>query len=153
MWLMYVRISRLTVVSREAKEEAASGRPTWLETHYTWVFYRNKSSKFRKRHNSGALIVTALIFQISKHSCESQLLTVTDDFAKALNNGFQIDVEILDFSKAFDKVPHRRLLAKVNSYGIKGNVLKWLESFLRSRYQQLFSWKYSRSGHSTLVYF
>ena len=37
----------------------------------------------------------------SKYSCESQLLTVIDDFAKALNNGFQIDVGILDFSNAF----------------------------------------------------
>ena len=47
----------------------------------------------------------------SKHSSESQLLTVTDDFAKALNNKLQVDVGILDLSKVFDKVPHKRLLA------------------------------------------
>ena len=48
----------------------------------------------------------------TKHSCESQLLIIllaTDDFAKALHNKLQIDIAILDLSKAFDKVPHKRL--------------------------------------------
>ena len=43
----------------------------------------------------------------SKHSCELQLLF---DFAYALNNKLQVDIGILDFSKAFDKVPRTRLL-------------------------------------------
>ena len=41
-----------------------------------------------------------------------------------------IDVIYLDFQKAFDTVPHRRLLQKLTSFGIHGNVLKWIESFL-----------------------
>ena len=73
----------------------------------------------------------------SAHSCESQLLTVTDDLSKALNNKLQVDVGILDLSKAFDKVPHRRLLSKIESYGITGKVLNWLESFLSNRSQQV----------------
>ena len=73
----------------------------------------------------------------SRHSCESQLLTVTDDFAKALNNKLQVDVGILDLSKAFDKVPHKRLLSKIEFYGIRGKILQWLESFLSNRYQQV----------------
>ena len=64
----------------------------------------------------------------SKHTGESQLLTITD-FAKALDNKLHVNVGILDLSKAFDKVPHKRLLAKIEFYGIKGKVLKWLESF------------------------
>ena len=73
----------------------------------------------------------------SAHSCESQLLTVTDDLARALNNKLQVDVGILDLSKAFDKVPHGRLLSKIESYGITGKVFKWLESFLSNRSQQV----------------
>ena len=42
---------------------------------------------------------------------------------------------ILDFSKAFDKVPHRRLAVKLNYYGIRGNLLTWIESFLQNRSQ------------------
>ena len=53
-----------------------------------------------------------------------------DNFAKAINNRQQIDVGILDFAKAFDKVPHSRLLYKLEYYGVTGNLLKWLTSFL-----------------------
>ncbi len=47
----------------------------------------------------------------------------------------QVDIGILDFSKAFDTVPHKRLLAKLWLYGIHGSVLKRIESFLSDRRQ------------------
>jgi hypothetical protein len=53
----------------------------------------------------------------AKRSCESQLLMTTDDIAKHLDQGKQVDVGILDFSKAFDKVPHIRLSKKLQYYG------------------------------------
>ena len=40
------------------------------------------------------------------HSCESQLLVTVNDIAKAINNKLQVDLAILDFSKALDKVAH-----------------------------------------------
>ena len=40
------------------------------------------------------------------HSCESQLLVTVNDIAKAINNKLQVDLAVLDFSKAFDKVAH-----------------------------------------------
>ena len=49
--------------------------------------------------------------------------------------GHQIDVLVMDFSKAFDKVGHMRLLRKIASYGIRGRTLKWIESFLANRTQ------------------
>lgn len=57
----------------------------------------------------------------AKRSCESQLLMTTDDIAKYLNQSSQADMGILDFFKAFDKVPHIRLSQKLNYYGIKGS--------------------------------
>ena len=71
------------------------------------------------------------------HSCEAQLLIATDDFAKALNNRQQVDIGILDLSKAFDRVPHARLLRKLHFYGIRGQLLTWLQSFLSERLQQV----------------
>ena len=53
------------------------------------------------------------------HSCETQLLLTVDDFAKALDHNNQVDVGILDMSKAFDKVPHERLTLKLHHYGIR----------------------------------
>ena len=58
-----------------------------------------------------------------------------EDLASALDSRDQID--ILDFCKAFDKVAHQRLLLKLNQFGIKGNILRWIESFLTSRTQQV----------------
>jgi len=70
-------------------------------------------------------------------SCETQLIITVDDFAKSLDEGGQTDVVLLDFSKAFDKVSHKCLLHKLNYYGIRGNLLAWLENFLSNRIQRV----------------
>ena len=46
-----------------------------------------------------------------------------------------VDMAILDFSKAFDVVPHRRLLGKLSLYGINGPILRWIEVFVTDRVQ------------------
>ncbi len=57
--------------------------------------------------------------------------------AKGIDAGQQIDAILLDFSKAFDKVPHQRLLEKLCYYGINRQVRKWIEGFLVNRWQQV----------------
>ena len=52
----------------------------------------------------------------ARRSCESQLLMTTDDISKSLNSGKQVNMVIPDFSKAFDKVSHKRLSLKVYGY-------------------------------------
>ena len=47
------------------------------------------------------------------------------------------DVVVVDFAKAFDKVAHDRLLCKLSSYGVKGNTLGWIGSFLSGRSQKV----------------
>ena len=49
----------------------------------------------------------------------------------------QTDLIIVDFAKAFDKVPHRRLLHKLEYYGIRGSTHKWINSWLSRRTQQV----------------
>ena len=46
--------------------------------------------------------------------------------------GKQTDLILLDFSKAFDKVAHDKLLLKLHHYGIRGDTLKWIEDFLEN---------------------
>jgi hypothetical protein len=70
------------------------------------------------------------------HSTESQLILTVEDLARSLDNGHTSDVLILDFSKAFDKVPHRRLLQKVHHCGIQGKTHRWITNWLTARYQQ-----------------
>ena len=68
------------------------------------------------------LTTTQFGFQ-QKHSCESQLLLTTDDFARFLDSNTQVDVGILDLSKVFDKIPHKRLTIKLDYYGIRSNLM------------------------------
>ena len=69
----------------------------------------------------------------SGYSCESQLLTTINDFLKEHDKGHQVDVAILDFSKAFDTVPHNKLLHKLDQHGIKGSIHTWLQNLLTTR--------------------
>ena len=69
----------------------------------------------------------------SGYSCESQLLTTTHDFLNSFNQKKQVDIAILDCSKAFDTVLHRKLLHKLSNYGITGPLHQWLTTFLTHR--------------------
>ena len=71
----------------------------------------------------------------SKFSCETQLLLTLQDLLGARDTKIQIDLAILDFSKAFDTVPHERLLGKMKFYGINGPILQWTAAFLENREQ------------------
>lgn len=73
----------------------------------------------------------------TQHSCESQLFVTIDDIAKAMNDNLQVDTAIRDFSKAFNKVSHSRLLYKLDYYGVRGNLHSWLSSFLHGHSQQV----------------
>ena len=54
-------------------------------------------------------------------SCLTNLLTALNDWTSALDNGIGINVIFLDFQKAFNTVPHCRLIKKLDVYGIKGS--------------------------------
>jgi hypothetical protein len=60
-------------------------------------------------------------------SCTTNLLEHLDFISGSLSSGYPVDVIYLDFAKAFDTVPHRRLLLKLERYGVKGKLLKWIE--------------------------
>ena len=73
----------------------------------------------------------------SGHSCQTQLLETVHQWANTLNKRSSLHVLFLDFSKAFDRVPHRRLLLKRDCIGVRGNLLKWIQAFLVSRRQRI----------------
>ena len=72
-----------------------------------------------------------------RRSVELQLLQTIHDLSFNLNNRGQTDTILLDFSKAFDKVSHQLLLFKLEYYGIRGNILNWISSFLSGRTQRV----------------
>ena len=70
-----------------------------------------------------------------KRSCETQLIMLVDKLAKNMQMGKQTDLILLDFSKAFDKVAHEKLILKLHQYGIRGDTLNWIKDFLNNRKQ------------------
>ena len=72
---------------------------------------------------------------ISGRSTVTQLLRYLNSCAETIVNGGVTDTIYLDFAKAFDTVPHLRLIGKLKSYGIEGDILKWIRAFLSGRTQ------------------
>ena len=70
---------------------------------------------------------------ISGRSTTTQLMRYLDNCIDAILNGNIVDTVYLDFAKAFDSVPHRRLLGKLISYGVTGNIPSWIKVFLNER--------------------
>ena len=73
----------------------------------------------------------------AKRSTETQLLLTINDISTQVDQNSSISMAILDFSKAFDKVPHKRLLSKLSAHGIDGSLLDWFASFLENRIQRV----------------
>lgn len=70
-------------------------------------------------------------------SCLTNLLVFMEEVTCSLDEGNPVDVIYLDFAKAFDKVPYRRLFSKLRSHGIGGKVAEWIEVWLTNRKQKV----------------
>jgi ribonucleases P/MRP protein subunit RPP40 len=70
-------------------------------------------------------------------SCTTNLLEFMEQLTRAADTGQAVDVIYLDFLKAFDKVPIKRLIAKLSAAGIHGNVLTWISDWLTDRKQRV----------------
>ena len=68
-----------------------------------------------------------------RHSTLDQLLLTYNDVSLWIDQGFDVDVILFDFAKAFDTVCHQILLSKLESIGIQGRILNWLKDFLLGR--------------------
>lgn len=70
-------------------------------------------------------------------SCLTNLLEFMEDVTLNIDQGKPVDIVYLDFAKAFDKVPYKRLFRKLGAHGIGGNILQWIESWLSGRRQKV----------------
>ena len=70
-----------------------------------------------------------------RRSCETQLIQLVEELARNTSQGRQTDIILLDFSKAFDRVNHMKLLHKLHQHGVRGNTLSWIKAFLTGRSQ------------------
>ena len=123
----------------------------WKDAHETPIYKKGKkelSNNYRpisltsivckglekiiKRHCIAHLKRTITSCQrgfVEGRSCVTQLLDTTDIWSRLLDDNIPIDAIYLDFAKAFDSVPHERLLVKLESYGIRGKILSFIRNF------------------------
>ena len=83
--------------------------------------------------SSNKLFSTAQHGFFPSRNCMTNLLLSMEDWAAALEYGYSIDIIYTDFAKAFDSVPHKRLFTKLQSIGVQGQLLRWIEAFLTGR--------------------
>ena len=71
------------------------------------------------------------------YSTEMAISVLTDYIIKASDNNEHVIGVFLDFAKAFDTVNHRIVLGKLAHYGIRGNILQWIQNYLSNRQQRV----------------
>ena len=74
---------------------------------------------------------------LPNRSCCTALLSFLEEVTLSVDNKNYVDAIYLDFAKAFDSVPHRRLIIKLQSFGFDGLLLKWIVSLLTGRKSKL----------------
>ena len=113
----YRLVSLTYVVSKVMEHILTSQLMTYAEHHN--IFHSNQHG-FR-----------------ANHGCELQLIELVADVTNALDQGDEIEACVLDFSKAFDKVNHQKLLYKLANCGVNFKLVSWIEDFLTGRTQKV----------------
>ena len=127
-------------------------RPVSLTSHVVKVLERILKDNINIHLDRYNLIKSSQHGFTHGRSCVSNLLSFLELLTKYIDSGCSCDVVYLDFAKAFDKVPHNRLLVKLRSHGVTGKLADWIECWLSERVQRVVlrgaasSWKPVLSG-------
>ena len=93
-----------------------------------------KDYMMSKFHQCGLLSRNQHAF-LKRHSTTTNLLDSTRDWVSALRRFSCVEVAYIDFSRAFDSIIHKKLLAKLSAYGVSSPLHMWIAAFLRDRNQ------------------
>ena len=108
----------------------------WKKIHTTDTTSRT-TAQYDRNDRCNLLLVNNQHGFRKKLSCETQLICTVEEIARSLDKGEETDLIIMDFSKAFDSVPHQRLLVKLRYYSIRGTLNTWLTQWLTCRSQSV----------------
>ena len=87
--------------------------------------------------NENNLIFSSQHGFVKNRSCLTNLLEYLETLQDLVDKGNSVVVAYLDFSKAFDKVPHKRLNVILEAHGITGKLKEWIVSWLSNRQQRV----------------
>ncbi|KAA3680178.1 uncharacterized protein DEA37_0009933 [Paragonimus westermani] len=115
------------------RHSPASYRPISLTSIPCKIMERLLKRTIFKHFFSNNLFSSTQHGFLPERSCITNMLIFMDSLTEAKDNGHISDAIFFDFAKAFDRVPHGPLLHKLEAYGIQGEVLRWITSFLGNR--------------------
>jgi len=131
------RANIVPIFKKDSRSDAANYRPISLTSVLCKLCEHVVHCAVIRHLNEHNILTNAQHGFRQRRSCETQLILTIEDLAKGLDNRSQIDIILLDYEKAFDKVSHRHLLLKVQHYGVTGSTLHWIRDFLANRTQQV----------------
>ncbi|CAL4112515.1 unnamed protein product [Meganyctiphanes norvegica] len=120
-----------------SKTNPLNYRPVSLTSVVGKVFETLVRDALVKHTTENAIIKIQQHGFMKKKSTVTNLLEYLEALTKARDQRIPVDVNYLDCKKAFDTVPHRRLITKLEALGVQGNVLRWIENFLTNRRQRV----------------
>ena len=138
-------VSPLYKSNKNDRSNAENYRPISLTSIVSKILEHILHSNIMDHLNKNKILRNVQHGFRNERSCETQLILTINDFAKALNQGEQIDSILLDFAKAFDKVSHSKLIYKLEHYGVSRKTVNWIKDFLSDRKEcVIINGKYSR---------
>ncbi|KAK7108399.1 hypothetical protein V1264_016145 [Littorina saxatilis] len=130
------RHARVTPIFKKGSKLSANNyRPVSLTCILCKVMETLVREQLIKHLQENDLITDKQHGFVQGRSCVTQLLDVLDTWTQILDEGGTVDAVYMDFKKAFDSVPHRRLVLKTEAHGIGGRILAWIADFLSERRQ------------------
>ena len=120
----------IPIFKKGYKKSAANYRPVSLTSCICEVMESCVRAVIWSFWSEKNLIEASQFSFVPNTSCMEQLLLYMEDICSLIDEGSCVDAAYIDFSKAFNTVPHLRLLNMLSALGIKGNIYKCIKSFL-----------------------
>ena len=128
------KLANVSPIFKKGKKPCVSNyRPVSLTVNLCKVFESILTDNMIEHLQRHSVIKSLQHGFVRNRSCLTNLLVFMEEVTNYIDRGCPMDVIYLDFQKAFDKVPQKRLLVKLAAHGITGNVLKWIENWLSNR--------------------
>ena len=125
------------IFKKGARDDCNNYRPISLTSCVCKLFERLVHKKLIHYLTENKLLYRSQHGFLPRRSTLSSLLSFTEMVSRAVENGLYVDVIYIDFAKAFDSVPHSRLLMKIQHLGVCGDLLMWIRQFISGRRQRV----------------
>jgi len=132
------KMANVTAVYKKGKKCSPSDyKPVSLTVNLCKFFESVMRDNVIKHLEKHKLVNGSQYEFVRNKSCLTNLLMFIEEVTNPLDSGYPVDVIYLDFQKAFDKVPHCRLVSILVAHRISGDVLRWIENWLSGRKQRV----------------